>query len=448
MQEQILTIGLLAFVRPTFDVTLAARLTEMLIASLQQAGFVVTSTGEGISTADQVESAAQTLVEQPLDVIIAFQSTFADSTMILRTAELLDIPLLLWAVPEMPNGTRLQLNSLCGANLAAHALTRAGHRYNTIYAAPDDKTALKKVRTIALAGRARRMLSTARIGRVGEYPPGFVSCQMNAEALKQRLGVEVIQYKLPAIFDKVRAVPLPQTAEVYEEWNQQIRGLELLDRSGLNGTIATYIALRDLAERDHLDGIAVRCWFQFVEELGCAVCGAQCMLSDELVPATCEADVNGTITQLILQWISGEPVFDSDIVSFDMEANTAIFWHCGKAPLSMADPETRPRAVNHFNFKKPLTLEFPLKPGRVTLARLSEATGEYRLVVGGGEVVRASVSFSGTSGVVRFDRSAQEVLDTILGEGLEHHLALVYGDWIEPLLALAKMLDMPVLRLA
>ena len=92
-------------------------------------------------------------------------------------------------------------------------------------------------------------------------------------------------------------------------------------------------------------------------------------------------------------------------------------------------------------------MEFPLKPGRVTVARLSEATGVFRLVVGSGEMIQAPPSFSGTSGVLRFDQPAAEVLDTILAEGLEHHLSITYGDYVPALLALAKMLDLPVLRL-
>jgi L-fucose isomerase-like protein len=92
-------------------------------------------------------------------------------------------------------------------------------------------------------------------------------------------------------------------------------------------------------------------------------------------------------------------------------------------------------------------MEFPLKPGRVTVARLSEATGSFRLVVGAGEMVPAPPSFSGTSGVLQFDRPAADVLDTILGEGLEHHLSITYGDYGPALLALAEMLEIPVLRL-
>ncbi len=171
------------------------------------------------------------------------------------------------------------------------------------------------------------------------------------------------------------------------------------------------------------------------------------MLSDELTPCSCEADVNGTVTQLMLQWLSGEPAFGTDVVSFDLDEDEVVVWHCGLAPLSMADPAVRPRATIHSNRKLPLLMEFPLRPGRVTIARLSEATGSYRLVVGSGEMLRAPMSFSGTSGTLRFDRPAVKVLDTLLSEGLEHHVSLTYGDHVPALLALAKMLDLPVLHL-
>ena len=40
-----------------------------------------------------------------------------------------------------------------------------------------------------------------------------------------------------------------------------------------------------------------------------------------------------------------------------------------------------------------------------------------------------------------------EVLDIILGEGLEHHISLTYGDLVNSLNALAKRLNIPVLHL-
>ena len=172
------------------------------------------------------------------------------------------------------------------------------------------------------------------------------------------------------------------------------------------------------------------------------------MLSDEMTPCSCEADVNGTITQMILQAISGEPAFGTDLVSLDSERDALVVWHCGLAPLSMADPQELPGVTIHSNRKLPLLFEFTLKPGPVTIARLTESSGEYRLVVARAEILRAPKSFSGTSGLIHFNSPAREILDIILREGLEHHISLTYGNHIPALLAFADLLNLPVLNLS
>jgi L-fucose isomerase-like protein len=377
---------------------------------------------------------------------VVLQATFADSTMVMSLAEMVDAPLLLWAVPEERSGGRLRLNSLCGINLGAHALRRGGHDYAYVYAPPQDPAALDKVHTLGAAGRGRRLLRQARLGRVGENPEGMDSCKLDRAALARNFGLDVVQVELADIFEATKKADALQVDALEKGLIAKLDGLQALDRAAVRKTLSSYLALREFAEREHLAGLAVRCWPEFFTELGCAACGALSMLSDELTPCSCEADVNGTITQLILQWISGEPAFGTDVVSFDLEDDTVVVWHCGLAPLAMADPEVRPRATIHSNRQLPLLMEFPLKPGRVTLARLSEATGDYRLVVGSGEMLRAPLSFSGTSGVLRFDQPARQVLDTLVSKGLEHHVALTYGDQVPALLALARMLDLPVLR--
>jgi L-fucose isomerase-like protein len=215
----------------------------------------------------------------------------------------------------------------------------------------------------------------------------------------------------------------------------------------VQGTLGTYLVLRRLAQRERLAGFAIRCWPEFFDEMKCAACGAMSLLCDELTPASCESDINGIVTQVILQEIAEAPVFDSDIVAMNEELDGVVFWHCGKAPLSMADPEVRPLATVHSNRGMPLLMEFPLKPGPLTLARLTAASGEYQLVIGSGEMLRAAKSFSGTSGVCRFRKPAPEFMERILEEGLEHHVALVYGDHVAALRALATVLDLPVLEL-
>lgn len=443
-----LNIAFIPIARKTFDIKFAEQVTKSARDHLRGADLNLIGPEVLITDLEQAKSAINALEGQSFDLAVIFQATFADSTMLMALAEAISAPLFLWAVPEDHTGGRLRLNSFCGINLGGHALTRAGYRYAYVFAAPEDPNVLKKIIPLAKAGRAQENLKQAKLGRVGENPDGFETCLLNPDLIKERFGVDVIQFDLERdIFPGARKVEPEKVDQVYARLNQQVDGLGDLDPVSTRKSLSVYTMLKQIADQKHLQGFAVRCWPEFFTELGCAACGAMSMLSDEMTPCSCEADVNGTITQMILQSISSEPAFGTDMVSLDAERDALVVWHCGLAPLSMADPD-QPRGVTiHSNRKLPLLFEFTLKPGRVTIARLTESSGEYRLVVGSGQVLRAPKSFSGTSGLIQFDSPASDVLDVIIGEGLEHHISITYGDHIPALLAFADLLDLPVLYL-
>jgi len=446
MNTSEIRIGFAPIARPTFDLDLARHLTAQVYAGILQR-FDVIGSPDLIMDGAAIDARIAELSAADIDMILMLQSTFADSTMILQLARAIEVPLLMWALPEERVGGRLRINSFCGINLAAHGLTRAGLRYDYIYAAADEEAAFKKLHSFAVAARVKKRLTGTRIGRLGVHPDGFDTCRVNHQALKAHLGVEVAQFELEGFFARAREAKPETVDSIAADLNERLDGFAEMEPEATNGTLRAYVALDELAREERLSGMAVRCWPEFFTDLGCSACGAMSLLSDALTPSSCEADVNGTITQLILQWISGEPAFGSDLVTLDAEANEAVLWHCGLAPLSMADPDVQPAATIHSNRQKPLLMQFPLKPGRVTIARLSEATGEFRLVIGGGEMLKAPPAFSGTSGTMRFDSGAAPVMDAIMREGLEHHISLVYGDHQDALESLARILGLSVLRL-
>ena len=69
------------------------------------------------------------------------------------------------------------------------------------------------------------------------------------------------------------------------------------------------------------------------------------------------------------------------------------------------------------------------------------------MVLAGGEMLRRSMAFTGTSGVLRFDRPVAEVLVDIIDSGLEHHVAIAYGDYRETLRGACGALGLPLLEL-
>jgi L-fucose isomerase-like protein len=195
------------------------------------------------------------------------------------------------------------------------------------------------------------------------------------------------------------------------------------------------------------DAFAIRCWPETFTEYGGAVCGPASMMGEGRVPCACEADVYGAATQLLLQAASDQPVFLVDLVDLDPSDDTGVVWHCGQAPISMADPDAVARATIHTNRKMPLLFEFPLKPGPVTFVRLSQARGQQSLVIARGEMLKRDMAFTGTSGVVQFERPARDMLARVIDSGLEHHMALAYGDHVGALESFAAAAGLPVIHL-
>ncbi|MBW6473840.1 MAG: L-fucose/L-arabinose isomerase family protein [Anaerolineaceae bacterium] len=441
------TIALIPIARTTFDIPFASEIFQRTQTALSQAGFVLSGPSELVTDSSKVQEIIHQMDKTPHDLIILLYCSFADSDLAKQIVSETAGPILLWAVPEEPGGGRLRLNSLCGINLTGHSLHRGGYTYDYLYTLPEDSAAIEKIRVLANAGYAIRTLKGTKIGKFGHHPNGFDSCIPNQTGLENVFGLELVQIELDTLFNRVRKISDHSIDPLREDLNHKLDGLNDLDQASLNGTLKTYQVMQEFSQEENLKGLAVRCWPEFFTDLGCAACGAMSLMTDQRIPCSCEADLNGTVTQLILQTLSGEPAFGTDLVHMDMEKDTAVFWHCGLAPLSMADPKVKPRGIVHTNRKLPLLMEFTLKPGGVTIARLSEANRDFQLVFGKANMLESEKQFSGTSGVVRFENSARKVLDTIISNGLEHHFSLTYGNFTAELATIARYLKIPTLEL-
>ncbi len=463
-------IGVLPLARPTFDVPFAEENAAKAFAALDRTGHTILGSRALLFDAAAAEAAMLALQDEALDVLLLLQVTFTDASMTVRIAEAATVPLAIWGFPEPRTGGRLRLNSFCGVNLAAHALGRAGRAFSWLYAVPDAEglagnlEALFQGRGVSgglrpaaaaptdadrsLAVSVLTRLKGQRIGLIGDHPAGFDTCRFDEDGLRQLAGVEVGRIALPDLFARARAVPADQIAATREAVGHRIVGLGDVDQLQLDRSLTVFHALEGLAQDERFAAVAVRCWPEMFTDYGCAACGPMGLMNQAKVPCACEADVYGSLTALALQELAGEPSFLVDIVDMDRESDTGVLWHCGLAPLSMADPTTPPQAQIHSNRRMPLLQEFALKPGRVTVARISQARNAPKLVVAGGEMIRSPKSFTGTSGVIRFDRQAEEVAAAMMDLALEHHVAIVYGDVRGPLRALGQAMGLDIVELA
>lgn len=465
------TAAVLALGRSTFDVEFAEQMTAKAFDLLDRTGFDIAGPRELLFSPESAQQHLKTLPARRPDILLLLQMTFTDAAVTAAAAEAFDCPAAIWAVPEPRLGGRLRLNALCGLNLAAHALGLRGREFGYLYADPDRPETLDSLKELlnggrrprpapasappaaaepsAAARRAVKALSKARIARIGRRPDGFDTCGCDEKTLKALTGAEVENLELNTLFDLAENIPEAAAAETRALAESRLKGLDKVDQGQLGRSLRLKNALDILREKGGYDAFALRCWPEAFTEYGGAVCGPVSMMSEQRVPCACEADVHGAVTSLMLQAVAGAPAFQVDLVDLDQDDGTGVIWHCGQAPVSMADPEApAPEATVHTNRKMPLLYQFALKPGRVTLARFSRARGEIKLAVAGGEILRRPMAFTGTSGVVAYDAGPAAVLDKIMGAGLEHHTCMAYGDHRADLRAAAAELGVPVLDIA
>ena len=459
-------LGILPLGRPTFDVAFAEEKLAAMLAALEATGHDIVGPRDLLFDEEATKKAIENLQEAQVEQVMVLQVTFTDASMTVAIAAAFRQPVSIWAIPEPRSGGRLRLNSFCGLNLASHALSLNGRQFGWLYADPggDVKENLSALltgdrmsgdlgpvgvptATAEGAGIAEKVKGL-RIARIGEHPAGFDTCAYDASELHDTAGVVVEALSLDALFETARAVPVETARKIQDQVEKELVGLDEVNPEELDRSLHLKAGLDQLRDTGHYDAFAIRCWPETFTEYGGAVCGPAAMMGEGRVPCACEADVYGALTNLILMEAAQAPVFLTDLVDMDETDDTGVVWHCGQAPISMSDPDVPAEATIHTNRKQPLLYQFPLKPGPVTCLRISQAHGRGpHMVLTKAEMLKRPMAFTGTSGVLRFDRPAGEVLSDMIACGLEHHMALAYGDHREALRGVAGAMALPLLEL-
>lgn len=463
------TVTLIPTARPTFAVDVAQQRADEARALLSSLGAEVRGPRELVMSPDDLAAARQ----YPLsgsDLVVNVCASFSDATPALDLYADLDQPVLLWAFREPgPVGDRLWLNSLCGANLFAHALVRAGADVRLVYGDPDDPGVCDTL-SEALQGRlpARVDLPTGqhersgpepahaaladlrgrRLGLLGDPPPGFTPSEYDEDLLASTFGVDVCHLSVPDAFRAVEGVPAEDTAAERAAACSQRPTLRDLDEVEVGRFAAVTSALRDWRSGDTLSAMAVRCWPEFPTKLGVCPCSSLSRLADEGTQTACERDVYGAVTMMLLEALGSGTTYLVDTVDLDESANLIRVWHCGSAATALAADGDPARQSVHCNRKIGVTGDFPLRTGPVVMARLTEDTvsGGLRLLIAGGESVPEPNRFQGNTAAVRLDAPASRFIHGLVSGGFPHHTVLAWTDVRPQLRAAADITGIPVVE--
>ena len=428
MPTDVLRIGFVTCVHPIYDLAPVARQREDAIEELRRAGCEVMAAETPRTVSDAVEIAAR-LRESAIDVVLLFFCTWVAEEITLTLAgELGDVPMLIWALPYLDKDIPMP-SPISGLTASGSNIRRSGKRFVWLVGQVTPGQVRQVVRA-AKAGKVAGSLRRARFGMMGAACPGMLDAAVDEAELEKVVGAHAVHLELDALLAAARAASADEAAAAARRLIAETGGTREIGEQALEDNLRLYVGIRELVARNQLDAYCVRCWPELRDQHKITPCAAHALMSEDGVPNTCEIDLPALITTYVLNRLAGTPTFNFDITAYLEEEGAIQFAHCGAAAPSLAGDAKRALVRVHMRTGTGATVEFPFPEGTATLAKLLRPReGKWRLFVARCQVIETGGGVRGSVATVRPEPTAAAFLATMMREAVEHHVALVYGDW-------------------
>lgn len=361
-------------------------------------------------------------------VVINFAGWLGGGEVLRLARELENIPLVLWGSGKGPTLTLTCLME------ATSDLTKTGRAFFTAIGDPARNETTADIERTLRAIDAFQFLRQANVGYIGYACPGMVDVSPDELSLRRKIGCELFHLDLFELIQEFQKTAggeeAGRLAEELKKSGAEIR----VGEEGILDSARMYLALRNIAERYRLHAFAIRCWPELRDvspNLHVTPCYALSRLADEGVVGACEADVSAAVTMLLLRKLTGKAPSVLDYSSINEDRNSLGFWHCGPHAASLAESSknikvSTPPIGGVEEWGGGCALEFSIKGGKATFAKLSREYGS--MSIASGTFVRPEPEIRGGIGEAVMETDAHSYLERLMQLGFEHHVCAVHQD--------------------
>ena len=378
--------------------------------------------------------------------VIIGTMTFGDEISAVSVAEAMGVPVLLFGTKEgdfVADGNR-RSDSFCGTLSISSGLYRRKipFTFGGIFF-PEEEPFVASVddfvRTCAIA----QGFYGARIGLVGPRPERFETCAINEYPMIEQFGQRVVPISLADVFAAANALADddPSVAAIVEEMCGRA-DCSGVDREALLKAAKLEQVLLNWADEKNLLGMGVQCWTAMQEVYGISSCATMGRLTGRGIMTSCEVDIHGALTMLVQHLASlgtTVPHFIDWTIQHQEMDDVFFAWHCGNAPHGLVCPGGTIHMRAHSILNRIVgdeasqgTAEFQLKPGVVTLNRLVEYDGLFKMLITTGEIIPSDQELRGSWSWVQVP-DLDYLYRVLVEEGFTHHASMIHGDFTMPI---------------
>ena len=367
-----------------------------------------------------------------------------------------------WAVPDIEKEGGVKLHSLVSTShylgIIKKTLSERKIKTKWFYNYADTDEFKNKFLITVKSLIAQKKLKQSRIGLIGGISPGFDNMIVDNDKIKQNIGTIIDEATILELVDKAKNFKQSIIDEEIKKIKNAATAITVSDDDSFNKVTRVYFALKQMREENNWDSLAVQCWSQFQELYGIAPCMAYgWMGSEDGIAVSCEGDVQGAISMLLLNYISNTEKSSTllDLATFDRKADAVLMWHCGVSPRHFAN-EDGIKWVDHSTLGRKTEKKYGVAGDQVFQAQSSTTTylgnNAERLLVLNSEIFNhTNKGYDGTRGwfketkLNRLNISSENLINTLNMIGHEHHYAVGQGDHSKELLEFAAWNDLKLI---
>jgi L-fucose isomerase-like protein len=412
-------------------------MTDRAVDSLQNAGVEVHRSDPLVTQRSAVDWSVRCLGSD-VDGVVLFLASWVDCSVVMTVVqEIANSPILLWGFPMAEiDGLRQSTGSYVSLAMIQGVLDRIGRPFERLLALPGELFATDQALRFCRVAYAFKRMRRARLGLVGYSAMSIYPGTFDHVMLRTKVGPEVVHIDSYSVIQKSRTLK-EERVKVQEDWIRDAARIadDVTDKD-LRIAAGVTLSLLSFCKDLDLDGINVKCQFEFSKEFGAVACVPVSSLADLGVVSSCEGDMMCTVSMLLLNSLSGQVVSYGD--SIDHVGDVLTLSACGFMPYSFGDRERRliRKFMPHPAFSG-IQNSFVGRPGRVTMFRIIEDIGSYHALLFTGEVLPDSRVRQGYMPAVevRIDGSMEELARQFNGQ----HYAFAYGDWSQEVLSYCRL---------
>ena len=360
----------------------------------------------------------------------------------------------IWAVPDIETEGDVKLHSLVSTShyLAMIKKVLSDKKITTkwFYNYADTEEFINKFSITIKALIALKKMKHAKIGLVGGISPGFDNMEVDQSIIKKNIGTTIEESTIKDLIQIAKGFDQKTIDSEILKIKSVASSISVSNEDSFNKVTRVYFALKKMKEDNNWDSLAVQCWSQFQDLYGIAPCMAYSWMgSEDGVAVSCEGDVQGSMSMLLLNYISNADKSSTllDLATFDKKADAVQMWHCGVSPRHFAN-EDGIKWVDHTTLGRKTEKKYGVAGDQVFAPQETTTTyisnnAERILVLNSSIFEHTNKGFDGTRGWFRnihLNRkkiSSENLVNTLNIVGHEHHYAVGQGDYSKELIEFA-----------